>query len=878
MSRGRGPAPHQSGITRDPAVTIDLDDAGSTPIVQQYRAIKAAHPDAIVLARLGDFYEMFGADAEEAAPILGVALTGRGFGSAGRVAMCGVPHHAATGYIRRLLGAGRRVALWDQVGEVVPGKLVRREVTRVLSPGTAGDAEYLDSSATARCVALHSAGGRTGLAAFDTAGGELLLAEFAGGLDAAALREECERLDIAEVLLADGDDAAPVPGAVRTALPAAFFDPSRARSRLLDATGAATLEALGADGLDAAVCAAGAVLAYCERARITLTPGFVRVRRRGDGATMRLDAQTRRNLEVTAPLSGEGRSLLALLDCTRTPMGTRLLRARLQEPLTEPLLILPRHDAVAHLVAHAALRDSLGEALAAVRDLERLVARCVQRTAAPRDLGAVRQACAALPAVQDILGPDAPGELGAAVTQCVAPDGLGERLRAALSDDLPASARDGACIRPGADPVLDELVAAGADGRAWIAGLEESERRSTGIASLKVGYNRVFGYYIEVSHAHAASVPAGYVRKQTLVGAERYITAELKEREATVLGARERALAREQQLLAGLVGEVAAHAAVLLAAAAAVAVIDVHRALACVAAERDWVRPLVDGSSVLDVDQGRHPLVEDAVGAGRFVPNDCRLDAADRLVVLTGPNMAGKSTYLRQVAVITLLAQVGSFVPAARARIGVCDRIFTRIGAHDDLSGGMSTFMVEMSETAAILRQATSRSLVILDEIGRGTSTYDGLSIAQAVVEHIHESPQLNCRTLFATHYHELTALADHLPRVRNARVDVLEEGDSVTFLHRIVPGGADRSYGIHVARLAGVPAGVLVRARQLLADLEQDHPAAGATAHAPDQLSLGIAAPEHPVVAELAQLDIEGLTPIAALNKLAELRERAAP
>jgi DNA mismatch repair protein MutS len=861
---------------------IDLDDAGSTPILQQYRAVKAEYPDAIVMARLGDFYEMFGTDAQEAAPVLGVALTGRGFGAAGRLPMCGVPHHASPAYIRRLLDAGRRVALWDQVGEVVTGKLVRREVTRVLSPGTATEADYLDETRVARCVALHSNGGRTGIAALDTAGGELLLTEIVGGWDDAALREECERLDAAEVLVADDGTELPatlLPGTVRTLLPPTYFDASRARDRLLEVTGARALDGLAVDGIDRAVCAAGAVLAYCERARLTLTAGFVHVRRRSESATMRLDSQTRRNLELLRPLSGSGASLASLLDRTRTPMGARLLRARLLEPLIEPLLILARHDAVDALVDAPRIRDTLGEALAAVRDLERLVARCVQRSASPRDLGAIRQACAALPAVQDILSRVTAGELVAAAARCVAPDGLAARLRALLVDDPPATARDGGCIRPGADADLDELVAAGAEARAWVAGLEGVERQRSGIASLKVGYNRVFGYYIEVPNAHRKSVPPEYVRKQTLVGAERYITADLKERESTVLGGRERALVREHHLLDELTAEVAGHAAALLDAAQAVAVIDVHRSLACVAADERWVRPLVDSSGVLDVDQGRHPLVDHALGAGRFVPNDCRLDASERIVVLTGPNMAGKSTYLRQVALITLLAQVGSFVPATRARIGVCDRVFTRIGAQDDLSGGLSTFMVEMAEAAAILRQATARSLVILDEIGRGTSTYDGMSIAQAIVEHLHDAPHLNCRTLFATHYHEMTGLAERLPRVRNARVDVLEEGDGITFLHRIVPGGADRSYGIHVARLAGMPAGVLVRARQLLADLERERPVAGSGADAPDQLSLGIAAPlQHPVVEELAQLDIEGLTPLAALNKLAELRERAAP
>jgi DNA mismatch repair protein MutS len=879
--RARGPAPHESGAVREAGPVIELDEAGSTPILQQYRAVKAQYPDAIVMARLGDFYELFGADAAEAAPILGVTLTGRGFGAAGRLPMCGVPHHASASYIRKLLDAGRRVALWDQVGEVTAGRLVRREVTRVLSPGTASDADYLDEARVARCLGLHSSGGRTGIAAFDAASGELLLTEIAGGLDAAAVREECDRLDIAELLVADDGTEVPaslLAGVVRTVLPPAFFDASRARERLLVATASAALDTLGVEDLARAVCAAGAVLAYCERARLALSTGFVHVRRRNESATMRLDAPTRRNLELVTPLGGGGVSLAAVLDRTRTPMGARLLRARLLEPLTEPLLIMARHDAVAELADNPRLRDTLGEALGAVRDLERLVARCVQGTATPRDLAAIRRGCAALPAVQDILAGTSSGELSSAAARCTAPEGLGARLRDILVDDPPATARDGGCVRPGADAGLDELVAAGADARTWIAALEANERARSGIASLKVGYNRVFGYYIEVSNTHRDAVPPDYVRKQTLVGAERYITADLKERETTVLGARDRALVRELQLLGELTAEVAAHAATLLDAAHAVAVLDVHRSLAEVAAEQDWVRPLVDSSGVLDVDQGRHPLVERALGPGRFVPNDCRLDAAERIVVLTGPNMAGKSTYLRQVALIVLLAQVGSFVPASRARIGVCDRIFTRIGAQDDLSGGLSTFMVEMAETAAILRQATGRSLVILDEIGRGTSTYDGMSIAQAVVEHLHESPHLNCRTLFATHFHELTALADHLPRVGNARVDVLEEGDGITFLHRIVPGGADRSYGIHVARLAGVPAGVLVRARQLLADLERERPAGGGPA-GPDQLSLGIAAPaEHPVVTELAQLDIEGLTPIAALNKLAELRERATP
>jgi DNA mismatch repair protein MutS len=491
----------------------------------------------------------------------------------------------------------------------------------------------------------------------------------------------------------------------------------------------------------------------------------------------------------------------------------------------------------------------------------------------------VRAACDALPecvdAVATLVDADA-GELAAAILDSRAPEGLAGHLHATLVDEPPATARDGGAVRKGADTELDSLVAAGSGARTFIATLEERERERTGIRSLKVGYNRVFGYYIEVPNAHGDSVPADYVRKQTLVGCERYITPQLKEQETVVLNARERSLAREAELLRECSQCVAGHADALLRAAGAAAVLDVAQSLACVADEESWVRPDVDDSVRLDVGDGRHPLVERSLRAGEFVPNDIALDAeAAQVVILTGPNMAGKSTYLRQTALIVLLAQVGSFVPASTARVGVCDRIFTRVGAQDDLAAGLSTFMVEMAETAAILNAATRRSLVILDEIGRGTSTYDGLSIAQAVVEHIHDAPHLRCRTLFATHYHELTALAERLPRARNARVEVVEEGDHVTFLHRIVPGGADRSYGIHVARLAGVPGSVLVRARQLLAELEAQRPLGPVPAVA-DQLALPLPAPAlHPVVDELGQLDLDGLSPLAALNKLAEWRQR---
>ncbi|HEX3605505.1 MAG TPA: DNA mismatch repair protein MutS [Candidatus Dormibacteraeota bacterium] len=878
--RRRGGAPHATAgeeAAPAPRSTVTLDDAGETPILRQYRAVKACHPDAVVLARLGDFFEMFGEDAERAAPILGVALTGRAFGNAGRLPMCGVPVHALTGYLRRLLDAGVRTVLWDQVEEPTGRGLVRREVTRVLSAGMVLEDAFLDPARAVRCVALAPLPGRVGIAALEASTGHLQLCELPGGLDSAALAEECERLAAAELLLPEGLEppAALAPRAARSTLPGSLFDPVRGAERLREATGTASLRGLGVEGQGAAIAAAGAVLAYCERSRVATGGGWLRVRPRALGSVMRLDPPARRNLELLGPLGGGGPGLLQLVDRTRTAMGARLLRARLQEPLLEVEPIRARLDAVAALVTGRASRHRLGEALAGVRDLERLVGRCVQRLASPRDLGGVRAACELLPAARAALPAEPGALLTAAGAGCEAPAGLAERLAAVLVDDPPAHARDGGAVRPGADAELDSLLAAGEGARTYIAGLEEEERRRTGIRSLRVGYNRVFGYYLEIPNAHRDSVPGDYIRKQTLVGAERYITPALKEQETVVLGVRERAVARELEVLEECTALVAGHAPELLAAAACVAELDVSRALADTADDLGWTRPEVDTSAVLEIDAGRHPLVENSLPAGAFVANDCVLDGATTpIVILTGPNMAGKSTYLRQTALITLLAQVGSFVPAGRARVGVCDRIFTRVGAHDDLSAGLSTFMVEMTETAAILNTASPRSLVILDEIGRGTSTYDGLSIAQAVVEHLAEAPQLRCRTLFATHYHELTALAGRLPRVRNARVEVVEEGDSVTFLHRIVEGGADRSYGIHVARLAGVPGGVVARARELLAEMESARPLGPRSAPSA-QLSLPLPVPTHPVVEELGRLDLDGLTPLAALNMLALWRQR---
>ena len=696
------------------------------------------------------------------------------------------------------------------------------------------------------------------------------------------MADELARLDASELLVEDGT---PLPAALTalapvTALAASVFDTARAEERLRRATGAVSLDGLGVAAVPLALRAAGAVLAYCERAHIVISQELLRIAIRTPDGAMRLDAHTRANLELFTRLGERGASLLQLLDATRTPMGMRLLRDRLQEPLTDVDQITRRLDSVDVLLADRDGRRHLRDALAGMRALERLVARCVQRIAPPRDLGAVRDACAALEttgaAARAIIAQRRDHRRGRALPR--AGWFARERLDALLCDDLPASASDGGAIRAGADADLDGLRAAGSTARTYLAALEASERESSGIRSLRVGYNRVFGYFIEVPNAHRDRVPDDYTRKQTLAGAERFVTPDLKEHEAIVLHARERAIAREGELLAGgAAADCHRGPRACRRAPPRSATLDVAQSLATVAEEEHWVRPAIDASSSLRIIGGRHPLVERTLGSGRFVPNDLHLDDEARIVVLTGPNMAGKSTYLRQTASIVLLAQIGSYVPAEEASIGVCDRIFTRIGAHDDLSGGLSTFMVEMAETAAILRQATGRSLVILDEIGRGTSTYDGVSIAQAVVEYLHDAPQLNCRTLFATHFHELTVLASQLPRVRNARVEVVEDGADITFLHRIVSGGADRSYGVHVAKLAGIPGGVLVRARQLLAAQERDRPLGGSGEPGSDQLTLSLSDPApNPVMTELASLDLDGMTPIAALNKLAELHDRA--
>ncbi len=829
-----------------------------TPVMRQYREAKEQHPDGILLFRLGDFYEIFFEDAEVAAPIMGVTLTSRPLGKSGRHPMCGVPHHAWQPYVGKLLRAGYKVVICDQVeprprdhGAGSPKeKVVRRDVTRVLTPGTVVEDAYLDPSRPNYLVAAWTRGGEAGLAACEVSTGELLLCQ----LPAERLGAEVQRLAPAELL------APPEVDEFR-------FDPARGQQRLRDMLGIAFTASVGAADAPLAVGAAGVILDYLKQNQARVTPGSFSVRTYSPDTTMALDTATVRNLELPA--------LVELVDRTRTPIGARRLRTWLGSPMRDAESIELRLGAVAELAASADLREALAVALKPVGDQERLASRAAQGHANARELVALRRSLEAVPALQKALARCealAIRELAGQVSQ--APQ-LAELLSHALVDDPPSVAREGGAIRKGFDAELDGIAEASRAAREWIAALEASERRRTGIRSLKVGFNRVFGYYIEVSNANSAPLPDEYSRKQTLTGAERYLTPELKEKEAIVLSAQERIAERELELLRTLCDSVAESAEILRAGAQAIGMIDALLSFAITASDLGWRRPEINAGLRLSVKNGRHPLVERGLPAGVFVANDLELDPdEEQIVILTGPNMAGKSTYLRQAAVIVLLAQCGSFVPADSAVVGLADRIFTRVGAHDDIAAGMSTFMVEMTETANILNHATRSSLVILDEVGRGTSTYDGLSIAQAVVEHLHDSPKLGCRTLFATHYHELTALAERLPRVRNERVEVLEEGETVRFLHRVVSGGADRSYGIHVAALAGLPSGVVARARQVLAELERQRPLE------PPEQQLGLPfelAPD-PLRKEIEDLEPDSLSPLEALQKLYELRSRLSP
>ena len=849
-----------------------------TPIRRQYLKIKEAYRDSIVLFRMGDFYETFDEDAHLVARELDITLTGRSLGKNLRVPMAGVPAHSLEPYLVRLVRKGHQVAICEQLSDPATSKgLVDRDVVRVVTPGTVFEDSLLDRQANNYLAALAVDGGQAGLAYADITTGEFAATE----LPIDQLPLELGRISPSEVLVPDGMAAVlDISGESwrLTSMDDRGFDFERATTSLLSHLHARTLESFGCERLPLAVTAAGAIVEYLDRTRKSSRVQLNNLAVYSTRRFMSLDARTRRNLELFEGGRGRERefSLLAAIDRTRTSLGARLLRRRLGQPLLDLAEVEKRLEAVDLLYRNGIVRAEVATALSGVADLERVTGRVVAGSAAPRELLALKAGLAAIPGLRervDALGP----EMQWLRNELVPVPEVVALIEAGIEPEPSGSVGDGNVIRLGFSAEIDQLKDASVNARQYIAGLEQKERERTGIRSLKVGYNQVFGYYIEVSKSQTASLPDDYIRRQTLTNAERYIVPELKEYESVALNARERLAAEEEEVYRRVCGQVAESAAVIMRSSYAIAQLDVVAGLAQAAVDNGYVKPVVDDGPVIRVRDGRHPVVERVLPTGRYVPNDVELSGEARVLVITGPNMAGKSTYIRQVALITLLAQMGSFVPAAEAHIGLVDRIFTRVGLQDDLATGQSTFMVEMVETAAILNQATPRSLVILDEIGRGTSTYDGLSIARSVIEHIHSDPRLGCKTLFATHYHELTQLASSLPGVRNLSVAVTEEGSDVVFLHQIVPGGADRSYGVHVARLAGMPPGVVNRAWEVLDDMEARHGAGqvGTGRGNPSQ-QLSLFAPGQDLTDTVKSLDLSSMTPIEALNKLYELQERA--
>lgn len=787
-----------------------------TPMMQQYHAVRRELPaGTLLMFRLGDFYEMFGEDATEAAPVLNVALTKRG-----ATPMCGVPFHAARGYIEKLIAAGWRVAICDQVGEVTAGKLVRREVSQILSPGTLDDFG-LDDRKPNYLAAVSERNGVFGLAFADLSTGEFRLTELES---LAALLDELARVVPAEILIPDHQAGLFAPLAQHSILDGYLFEPGPAAEILIGHFKVQSLDGFGCVDLSAGVGSAGALLHYITRQMRRQAGHLRQLRPYRRSAFLILDASTQSHLELVASRAGRGMTLLGVLDRTATPMGARLLREWVLHPLSTVGEIEARQEAIAALLDDALLLGDLRSRLAEIRDIERATARLGGVSGNARDLAALSQSLERIPTLATSLGvaDHLPSELlGGMNAHLHALPDLTMRLRSALVDEPPALVREGGLIRPGFDPALDELRAASHEGKNWIATLQEKEIARTGIKSLKVRYTSVFGYFIEITKANLSSVPDDYVRKQTTVNGERFVTPELKEVEGKILGADERAKAREIELFAGLRSDVLAELPKLQETANTLATLDAVCSLAETARLHGYCRPEIEESSILHIEEGRHPVLDQQPGGERFVPNDTDLGSDGKtFAILTGPNMAGKSTYIRQVALLVLLAQMGSYVPAKSMRAGLADRIFTRVGANDDLARGQSTFMVEMNETANILNNATAKSLVILDEIGRGTSTFDGLSIAWSVAEYLHD--RVNCRTLFATHYHELTDLERTRSGVLNLNVAVREWNDQVIFLRKILPGRADQSYGIQVARLAGLPDAIISRAKEILANLEK--------------------------------------------------------
>jgi DNA mismatch repair protein MutS len=876
---------------------VEKDDL-STPLMRQYLAIKAQHRDAILFFRMGDFYEMFYEDARTASEVLGLTLTSRAHGKAAEVPLAGFPYHALDTYLTKMIRAGYRVAICEQVEDPKLAKVVvKREVTEVVTPGTALADDLLISRRNNFLLAVHPLQKTAGLAQVDISTGEFIAGECAIEAADGGLREAILNIEPAEILVAE-EHADWLRSKI---LPNSHFPITRregwqfaydyAYETLTRHFQTLTLKGFGCDDLTAGICAAGAALSYLKENQKSELTHLTQLTRLNNREYVTIDAATRRNLELVRSLRGEdqkatpaGGTLLGVVDRTRTAMGGRRMVQWILQPLRDVDKINARLDAVEELLQKNSERQQIVELLRGMGDLERLVAKVTTARANARELLAVRFAQQKIPALKKNLEKFEAPLLRTIFNSLHALQELVDELASAIVDEPPLSVTDGGIIRSGYSAELDRLRSLSHSGKDWIARLQASERERTGISSLKVGYNKVFGYYIEVTNPNLAKVPERYLRKQTLSNAERYITPELKEYEEQVLQAEEKTVALEYELFDRLRQKVAGHATALQENARWIAVLDCLAAFGELASEQRYCRPVIADSLSIDIKDGRHPVVEKLLPFGeKFVPNDTFLSDSDhQIIIITGPNMAGKSTYLRQVALIVLMAQMGSFVPAAKASIGSVDKIFTRVGASDNLAGGESTFLVEMNETANILHNATPRSLILLDEIGRGTSTYDGLSIAWAVVEFLHDNPKVAARTLFATHYHELTELANRHPRVKNYNVLVKEWGDQVVFLRKIVAGGCDHSYGIQVAQLAGLPKPVIQRAKQVLATLEQQAierdelpPAEIKQRQRLKQMDIFVEHDRH-LRQTLLEMDINQMTPLEALQKLASLQKMA--
>ncbi|MBM4427087.1 MAG: DNA mismatch repair protein MutS [Chloroflexi bacterium] len=850
-----------------------MSNEDATPVRRQYLEEKKKHPDAILFFRLGDFYETFDEDAGITARELDIVLTSRPVGGGVRVPLAGIPYHAVENYLSRLIEKGYHVAICEQIGEVPAKGLVERKVVRVVTPGTVTEPGLLPGDANNYLVAVildssaSSSGTIASVAYTDVTTGEFAVTE----LPLEALRAELTRLHPAEIIHPDNQK---LPDGVighSTPLPAWKFEPGKCNEVLLTQFKASTLDGFGLKANSLSVRAAGTIIQYLKETQPDALNLLNSLRSYSLNEFMTLDAFTRRNLELDETLRGERKgSLLGTLDATITPMGKRMMHQWVSQPLLNAERITKRQNGVEYFVQNGMVRAELRESLKPLADLERLINRVITVQAQPRDLVAMRSTFDNLPKIKQVVSNQSL-VISTPWSDC------GEQLlllQNAIDDDPPATLQNTGVIRVGYSAELDGVMDASKHAREWIANLEAVEREKTGIKTLKVGYNKVFGYYIEISRGAADKAPEHYIRKQTLVNAERFITPEMKEYETLVLNAEERIKEIETRLFKELCGELAKAANEILATARAIAKLDVLSALGEVAALNGYTKPQVHEGSELEIHEGRHPVVEQLLKSDRYIPNDVIFEKGEIVRVITGPNMSGKSTYLRQTALIVLMAQMGAFVPAASAKIGLVDRIFTRIGAQDEIHAGQSTFMVEMVEAANILHHATSRSLLILDEIGRGTSTYDGLSIAWGIIEYIHNHPQLRAKTLFATHYHELTQLAELLPGVRNYNVAVSEADNTVVFLHRIIAGGADKSYGIHVAQLAGLPSPVIGRANEIMMELEKSA-ARGVKINPQSAQQVALFPETNPLLDELKGMDVNALSPIEALNKLFEWQKK---